>query len=237
MVALFWSAILNLLLRKPQTAYAHADEAVRLIHEHGMTAILAFASFIRGWTLVQLGHIPEGVFETLQYRTELMQIAGASAAGLWLFLGFADVYLAAGRRNEGLETVGAGLEFAQQDLLQPHRHRPRDYRCAPEWSRLLRTARCQRFGRRQRSSVSTTALRWYPAAADGPPAGHWCKRSQGLLLLALERGVTSIFACEVGPWKSSFTTRTRHLKRRSVRPWTFFPKLALIPRKVTAQRS
>jgi Protein of unknown function (DUF2924) len=37
-------------------------------------------------------------------------------------------------------------------------YRSLDYRYAPQWSRLLRTARCQRFDRWQRASASKTAL-------------------------------------------------------------------------------
>jgi len=105
-VALFWSAILNRCLGNPKTAYANADEAKRLAHEQGLTSILAVLGLERGCALAQLGQIEEGLSEIMQWRTELRQTIGPG-----LFLALAVLYLTAGRRLEGLETVSEGLEL------------------------------------------------------------------------------------------------------------------------------
>jgi tetratricopeptide (TPR) repeat protein len=110
---LVWSTLLNLFLRDPKTAYACADEASRLAHEHGIEALIPFIDgHHRAWGLAQMGQIEEGLSEMLQWQTVTTQSTGiAIRMG---FLTVAEIDLIAGRQQEGLEAVGEGLELAQR---------------------------------------------------------------------------------------------------------------------------
>jgi class 3 adenylate cyclase/tetratricopeptide (TPR) repeat protein len=107
--AVIWAGGLNVLLREPKTARAHADEARRLAHEHGLTALLG-ASFSHGWALAHLGQLEEGLSEMLRCRIEL----SGTPLVPWAFAGLAGSYLAAGRAQEGLEAADEGLELIQR---------------------------------------------------------------------------------------------------------------------------
>jgi predicted ATPase len=110
---LIWSALLNLYLRDSGTAYARADEATRLAHEHGIEALIPFIDGLcHAWGLAQMGQIEEGLSEMLQWQTVTTQ-----STGIVIRLGFltvAEIDLIAGRRREGLEAVGEGLELGQR---------------------------------------------------------------------------------------------------------------------------
>jgi hypothetical protein len=81
--ALYWSVLLNLLLRDPRIANPRSDEIIKLAHEHSLIALSALHEFTRGWCLVQIGQIEEGPSETRQAQTELRQFAGTIPAALY----------------------------------------------------------------------------------------------------------------------------------------------------------
>jgi predicted ATPase len=110
-VALWWSAVLNVLLRDWESARLQADEAISLAHEHGMMSILDLTDTVRGWTLGEIGQREEGLAQMLGSRTQVMQ--DRTVIAFWLFEGLANSYLAAGDVGKGLETVAEGLELAQ----------------------------------------------------------------------------------------------------------------------------
>jgi predicted ATPase len=87
-LALWWSAVLNLLLRDWQTARSHAEEAISLAHEHGTMSILDLTEFLRGWALGQLGQTEEGLAEMLRSRTEIMR--NRTVIAFWLFEALAN---------------------------------------------------------------------------------------------------------------------------------------------------
>jgi predicted ATPase len=110
---LIWSTFLNLFLRDPKIAYARADEASRLAHEHGIEALIPFIDGLcRGWGLAQIGQVEEALSEMLRWQTVITQ-STAIAVRLG-FLIVAEVDLIAGHRREGLEAVNEGLELAQR---------------------------------------------------------------------------------------------------------------------------
>jgi class 3 adenylate cyclase/tetratricopeptide (TPR) repeat protein len=124
-VALWGSTFFNLLRRDWKTAYAHADEAGRLVLEHGLISVQTLTTFTRGWALAKLGRIEEGLSEVLRCLTEFMQTSG-TVINPWIFSGVADVYLAAGRPREGLEAVGKALELVRRtgtEMLKADLHR------------------------------------------------------------------------------------------------------------------
>jgi class 3 adenylate cyclase/tetratricopeptide (TPR) repeat protein len=111
-VALHWSALYNLMLRDPKTAYSHVVEAIRLAGEHGLISLLNLSEFLRGWALAQLGQIEEGLSRMLRIQTELLQNRAVLPPNC--FTALAGTYLTAGRRQEGLDTANEALQFIQR---------------------------------------------------------------------------------------------------------------------------
>ena len=107
--ALWRSAALNLQLRNCEVANQHAVEAVRLADEYGMIVVLAATNLLRGWALAQKGQLDEGLRVMAQCRSGVVPIISS-----WLYMGLAEVYLAARRPREGLEAVDVGLELAER---------------------------------------------------------------------------------------------------------------------------
>jgi predicted ATPase len=111
--ALRWSAALNIQLKNWKIAGARAVEANKLATEHGLVSMLALTGLLGGWALAQKGQIDDGIREMVQCRTDLTQ-SGQLLTLCWLYVGLAEVYLAAGRPRDGLEAVGEGLELAER---------------------------------------------------------------------------------------------------------------------------
>jgi tetratricopeptide (TPR) repeat protein len=112
---LIWSALLNLFLRDPETAYARANEARRLAHEHGIDALIPFIDGLcRSRSLAQMGQIEEGLSEMLRWQTVVRQIAAINVVIAAMFFAIVEVDLIAGHRLEGLEAVNEGLEIARR---------------------------------------------------------------------------------------------------------------------------
>jgi tetratricopeptide (TPR) repeat protein len=111
---LFWSFFLNLSIRDPRAAYPQVLEAAQVQREHGFAALNSVIEFWRGYTLVQLGQIEEGLRELTRYGAELARFV-RTPVGTFLRLALADTYLTIGRRDEGLEEVARGLETLEKD--------------------------------------------------------------------------------------------------------------------------
>ena len=86
----------------------HADEAVRLAELYGMIVLLATGDLLRGWALALKGHLDEGLGVMVQCRSGVVPIIFS-----WMYMGLAEVYLAAGRMREGLEAANEGLDLAE----------------------------------------------------------------------------------------------------------------------------
>ena len=109
--ALFWSAVLSLRLGDPETARSQCEEAIRLLHERGLVSFFDLNGFWRGWAVAQLGQVEQGLSEMLQRG---MGFATASGVIRPLICeGLANIYLADGRRAEGLREVSDALEVIQ----------------------------------------------------------------------------------------------------------------------------
>jgi class 3 adenylate cyclase len=106
-IAGWTSAILLLMFKNWESAYALADEAVVLGDKHGIIAFREISGYERGWAMAGLGRIDEGLAEMLACRSALP----TGATDPWLFWGPAEAYLLAGRREEGLAAVGKGLDL------------------------------------------------------------------------------------------------------------------------------
>jgi predicted ATPase len=106
--ALWWSAALNVQLKNWVVADEHAAEALRLADLCGMIVLLATGDLLRGWVLALRGNLEEGLGVMVQCRPGVVPIAHS-----WMYLGLAEVYLAADRLREGLEAANEGLELAE----------------------------------------------------------------------------------------------------------------------------
>jgi predicted ATPase len=111
--ALFGSFFLNMLLRDPKSTRSAADEAMRLLDEQGIISMLPYIGFQHGWAVAQSGQLQEGLAEMLRCRAGLMHTA-SPAFNPWFNLILAEVYLAAGRPDEGLEAANEGLQLGQR---------------------------------------------------------------------------------------------------------------------------
>jgi len=110
---LFWSAFVNVLLRLPDAADRHVEEGLRLAREEGLAALVAVNAFWRGYTLVQLGQMDEGLAELTRYGAEMVQF-GRTPVGSIVFQALADGHLKAGHREQGLEAVARELDIVQE---------------------------------------------------------------------------------------------------------------------------
>jgi class 3 adenylate cyclase/tetratricopeptide (TPR) repeat protein len=111
---LFWCFFLNLSIRDPRTAYPQVLEAAQAQREHGFAALNSIIEFWRGYTLVQIGQIEEGLHELTRYGSHLERFV-RTPVGTFMFVALADTYLTVGRRDEGLKAVASGLEALKRD--------------------------------------------------------------------------------------------------------------------------
>ena len=89
--------------------YALADEAIRLGDEHGVIIFREVIGYQRGWALVGLGRMEEGLTEMLRCRTALPiepPIRG--------YFGGPPKLLGGRRRSEGLQAVREGLDLLRR---------------------------------------------------------------------------------------------------------------------------
>jgi class 3 adenylate cyclase/tetratricopeptide (TPR) repeat protein len=112
---LWWSSALNLLLKNWQLAHAQADIAIRLLEGSGLALLASITGICRGWALLRLGRIDEGLDDLLRFRR---RVPLWSVLSDWLFLALADGYLAAGRYAEGLAAAAEGLAEIERTGLR-----------------------------------------------------------------------------------------------------------------------
>jgi predicted ATPase len=79
-----------------------------------LTAVISSNVFWHGSALVQLGQIELGLSELSGVIADLYRFV-RSPVGSLLFPGLADVYLRAGRREQGLKTVAEGLKVLENN--------------------------------------------------------------------------------------------------------------------------
>ena len=111
--ALGTRAQFHLLVREPRLALEMADAAIAMGEETTFFYFLLSARIVKGWALVQATSANDGVDQI----REAVKVLSESRAALWLtfFLAtLAEAYAGAGRVEEGLNTVGEGLDLVRQ---------------------------------------------------------------------------------------------------------------------------
>jgi class 3 adenylate cyclase len=116
------ATLLNVTLKDWKAVDSHAEEGIRLAHEHGLMMFLLLFGINRPWARAQMGHIEESVSEMLRLRADVF----ASSGKYYFFQGLANIYLLSGRQQEGLEAVDEalanvarrGLRFMEAEILR-----------------------------------------------------------------------------------------------------------------------
>jgi len=111
--ALGTRAQFHLLVREPRPALEMVDAAIAMGEETTFFYFLLSARIVKGWALVQAMSANDGVDQI----REAVKVLSESRAALWLtfFLAtLAEAYARAGRVEEGLNTVGEGLDLVRQ---------------------------------------------------------------------------------------------------------------------------
>jgi tetratricopeptide (TPR) repeat protein len=106
--ALWFAAALNLMLKNSEIADEYIEECMKLAAESGLIVYLPLTALLRGWALALKGHLDEGLGVMVQCRSGVIPIIFS-----WMYMAFAEVYLAADRVREGLEATNEGLDLAE----------------------------------------------------------------------------------------------------------------------------
>jgi tetratricopeptide (TPR) repeat protein len=115
--ALWWSSALNLLSKNWQVAHVRADTGIKVAESHGLTLFASLTKICRGWSLVRLGRIDEGLDDLLLLGREVLRTNQMSE---WLSLALADGYLATRRYAEAFAAAAEGLAEIERTGLRLH---------------------------------------------------------------------------------------------------------------------
>jgi len=89
--------------------------AIRLLEGSGLALLASITGICRGWALLRLGRIDEGLEDLLRFRRG---VPLWSVMSDWLSLVLADGYLAAGRYAEGCVAAAEGLAEIERTGLR-----------------------------------------------------------------------------------------------------------------------
>jgi predicted ATPase/DNA-binding winged helix-turn-helix (wHTH) protein len=117
-------AMLMRFLRDVPATWELANAAVAICEEHGFTSWRIFASHERAWAYAMQGHLAAGIKEIQATLTPGSAALGAGQS--WVKL--AEVYLQAGKINEGVRALEQAFEFTlihSERYWEPELHRLR----------------------------------------------------------------------------------------------------------------
>jgi adenylate cyclase len=102
--ALNYAVWCRLLRREGPAARAHADALVALATEHGLSYWVAQGAAVRGWALIDVGDVADGIAE-IRRGLELYETIGAEVMRPWHLVRLAEAYAALGRLDEARAAV------------------------------------------------------------------------------------------------------------------------------------
>ncbi|MBV8089822.1 MAG: tetratricopeptide repeat protein, partial [Alphaproteobacteria bacterium] len=111
--ALYIGSYLHKYRREAEAMRAYAEEGVALCREQNFALWLGGATAQRGWALVELGHIEEGVGEIRQ-GMDAWLATGAEVAKPYLLALLADAERRLGRCAEGMRMLDEGLAVVEE---------------------------------------------------------------------------------------------------------------------------
>jgi len=124
-----FSAHLRQLLRDPQLARMHADEALAICAEHGFKAYGSWALLPRGWALAQQGLFSEGV-DNIGEAVAAWQAMKVGGVMPWFYAALGETYGLQDRFAEGLHALDEALEWVHR--TNEHMYEAETYRLKGE---------------------------------------------------------------------------------------------------------
>ncbi len=122
--AITFAAILQQLRQECETCESWATQAIQLGRERQYPTWLAMGSMAKGWALAQKGAIPEGL-AMLTEGLSLWTATGARLALEYFHTLLAEIHLAAGDREAGLETLNEHDHALEEIWWLPEQHHVR----------------------------------------------------------------------------------------------------------------
>jgi predicted ATPase len=110
--ALFFAAFVHRLRREEQRSYEQAEAALGLAREHGFAFLVALATILRGWALVEQGQGEAGLTQIGQGLAAL-RATGSETRPYLIVL--AAAYGRVGQREEGLRVAEEALAISRRD--------------------------------------------------------------------------------------------------------------------------
>jgi len=101
------------LLRQPEIARAHAEEAITLSEEHGFAEWMPWGRFNRGCALTELGQVEEGVAEMAEGLAGFERLGGVPWQRFSIAL-LAHGHARLGRHSEALAILDKALEHVER---------------------------------------------------------------------------------------------------------------------------
>lgn len=110
---LYFAAILHHLRGENQLAQQHAEAAIEVSTEHGLSIYEAFGIIARGSTLVQQGSTAEGI-EQIRHGLAVHERTGARLARPYFLALLADALRSVGKIDESLRVIDDALSLSHQ---------------------------------------------------------------------------------------------------------------------------
>ena len=104
---------IHYLLRDSRAAREQAEAAMTLASDQGFSNILAWGTYVRGWTLTEQGQAEEGI---PQIRQGIMALHASGTEIAWPYQGtlLADAYRHVGQWEEGLAVIAEALDVMRK---------------------------------------------------------------------------------------------------------------------------
>jgi predicted ATPase len=112
-IALAYGAMLSQFRREARAAAEHAEAAVALCTEHGFAYYLAWAEFIRGWTLAEQGEGKDG-FAQMQQALTGLRTTGAKLREPYYLALLAQSHERSGEHEEGLLVLDEAMALMEK---------------------------------------------------------------------------------------------------------------------------
>ena len=103
-----------ILRREPATALRFAEECIAVAAEQGFPHWHAAGRIYRGWSLVQLGAVEDGI-EQIRQGITVWRAIGANVALPWHFALLAESHLAAGQAEAAMKATDEALTWIDQN--------------------------------------------------------------------------------------------------------------------------
>jgi predicted ATPase len=122
--ALTFSAVLHQMLGDDERCRDHVIAALEVSRQHGFPSWQAMGNMIQAWTLAREGKIEQGIV-LFREGLQLWHAIGARLGMLYFTTRLAEIYLMAGRREEGLRVLDESTHHPEEVWWLPDYYRVR----------------------------------------------------------------------------------------------------------------